>query len=123
MANRERRQREIEENLASVPSRKAKLVTDTDGVWIALDSPSGKSAAFFLEAKDYPPNVGSIISELQREKSWAPRTVDLIASEECLWAVLTGRGKTGMVCLSDDDDRQIEAVVEEILQDLLWSSA
>jgi hypothetical protein len=117
MANQERAQRKIEEALASVPSRKAKLVRDKDGVWIALASPSGKSGASFLEAEAYPPILGSIISELQREKSWTP-TVDLIASEEGLWAVLTGSGKTGMVCLSDDDDSENKAVVGQILEDL-----
>jgi hypothetical protein len=104
---------------ASVPRHKARLVRDMDGVWIALVSRSGKSAAFFLEAEAYPPILGSIISELQRENSWSSRTVDLIASDDGLLVVLTGSGKIGMVSLSDDDDTEIEAVVEEILEDLL----
>ena len=92
-------------------SHKARLVRDKDGVWIALVSPSGKSGAFFLEAEAYRPIVRRIISEFPREDSWTSRAVNLIASDEGFWAVLTGNGKTGMVCLSDDDDPENEAVV------------
>jgi hypothetical protein len=67
MATGEGSRAAIDKALASVPTRDAKLIAFDDGLWLVLDSPTGKSAMVCLSGVDHGSTVNAIIAEITAE--------------------------------------------------------